>query len=255
MKILAFVNQKGGVGKTTSCLNIGAALSRAGKRVLLIDADPQANLTISAGIQLKEDEPTVYDVLKGAAAISSTIKRKPGAEYDIVPADIMLSGADIELSSVPGREMILKECLAAIAGSYDYILIDCPPSLSVITLMALTAATGVIVPVQAHYLALNGVAQLLETIKLVQKRMNPQLEIDGVIVTLYDARKLLNKEVFESLNEAFPGKVFETTVSSSIALAEAPSAGNDIFQYKPTSKAAKQYEALAGELLERMKAE
>ena len=252
--ILAFVNQKGGVGKTTSCLNIGAALSKAGKRVLLVDADPQSNLTISAGILLKEDEPTVYDVLKGAA-ITSAIKPKPGAAYDVLPADIMLSGADLELSGVPGREMILKECLATVSGNYDFILIDCPPSLSVITLMALTAATGVIIPVQAHYLALNGVAQLLDTIKLVQKRMNPQLEIDGVIVTLYDARKLLNKEVFESLNEAFPGKVFQTTISSSIALAEAPSAGNDIFQYKPGSKAAKQYETLTGELLERMQAE
>lgn len=250
-KILAFVNQKGGVGKTTCCLNIGAALSRKGKKVLLIDADPQSNLTVSAGIHLTDDEPTIYDVLKGAAAISSTIKRKPGADYEIIPADIMLSGADIELASVPGREMILKESIDAIAGNYDYILIDCPPSLNVTNLMALTAATGVIIPVQAHYLALNGVVQLLDTIKLVQKRMNPQLEIQGFIVTLYDSRKLLNKDVLDSLNEAFPGKVFNTTISSSIALAEAPSAGNDIFQYKPGSKAAKQYETLTNELLTR----
>ena len=252
MKIIAFVNQKGGVGKTTSCLNIGAALSRTGKRVLLIDADPQANLTISAGIHLSDEEPTVYDVLKDKANIKDTIKKKPGGNYDVLPSDIMLSGADMELGSVPGREMILKECIAEIANDYDYVLIDCPPSLNVITLMALTAATGVIIPVQAHYLALNGVAQLLDTIRLVQKRMNPNLQIDGAIVTLYDARKLLNKEVFESLNKAFPGKVFKTTISNSIALAEAPSAGNDIFQYKPTSKAAKQYEKLTEELMERM---
>lgn len=252
MKILAFVNQKGGVGKTTCCINIGAALSRKGKRVLLIDADPQANLTVSAGIQLKDDEPTIYDAMKGDEFTSSVIKQKPGAEYDILPADIMLSGADLELASEPGREMILKECLEDVAGKYDYVLIDCPPALNLISIMALTAATGVIIPVQAQYLALNGVAQLLDTVKLVQKRMNPQLEIQGFIVTLYDPRKLLNKEVLESLNEAFPGKVFSTTISSSIALAEAPSAGNDIFQYKPGSKAAKQYEALTEELIERV---
>ena len=252
MKILAFVNQKGGVGKTTCCINIGAALSRKGKRVLLIDADPQANLTVSAGIQLKDDEPTIYDAMKGDKFTSSVIKQKPGAEYDVLPADIMLSGADLELASEPGREMILKECLEDVAGKYDYVLIDCPPALNLISIMALTAATGVIIPVQAQYLALNGVAQLLDTVKLVQKRMNPQLEIQGFIVTLYDPRKLLNKEVLESLNEAFPGKVFSTTISSSIALAEAPSAGNDIFQYKPGSKAAKQYEALTEELIERV---
>lgn len=252
MKILAFVNQKGGVGKTTCCINIGAALSRKGKRVLLIDADPQANLTVSAGIRLNEDEPTVYDVIKGDEPASSVIRRKPGAEYDILPADIMLSGADLELASQPGREMILKECLEDIAGKYDYILIDCPPALNIISIMALTAATGVIIPVQAQYLALNGVAQLLDTVKLVQKRMNPQLEIQGFIVTLYDPRKLLNKEVLESLNDAFPGKVFNTAISNSIALAEAPSAGNDIYQYKPGSKAAKQYEALTEELIERV---
>jgi len=252
MKILAFVNQKGGVGKTTCCINIGAALSRKGKRVLLIDADPQANLTVSAGIQLKDDEPTIYDAMKGDEFTSSVIKQKPGAEYDVLPADIMLSGADLELASEPGREMILKECLEDVAGKYDYVLIDCPPALNLISIMALTAATGVIIPVQAQYLALNGVAQLLDTVKLVQKRMNPQLEIQGFIVTLYDPRKLLNKEVLESLNEAFPGKVFSTTISSSIALAEAPSAGNDIFQYKPGSKAAKQYEALTEELIERV---
>ena len=249
-RIIAFVNQKGGVGKTTSCLNIGAALSRKDKRVLLIDADPQGNLTISAGINLKDDEPTVYEVLKGAATIESAIQRRPGS-YDLIPADIVLSGADIELSSIPGREMILRESIGQLQTAYDYILIDCPPSLSLVTLMALTAATGVIIPVQAHYLALNGVAQLIDTVNLVKKRMNPQLEVIGVLATLYDARKLLNKEVFDSLNAAFPGKVYKATISSSIALAEAPSAGKDIFQYKPSSKAAKQYEAVADEIIER----
>lgn len=249
MAIITFVNQKGGVGKTTSCLNVGAGLSLQGKRVLLIDTDPQGNLTISAGAKLKDGEPTVYEVLKGSAGINDVIKQRGG--YDILPADIMLSGADIELASVPGREMILKEALAQLKTAYDYILIDCPPSLSIITLMGLTASNSVIVPVQSHYLALNGIAQLMDTIKLVKKRMNPQLEVGGVIVTQYNNRLLLHKEVLQSLQAAFPGKVFKTMISNSVALAEAPSFGQDIFQYKPSCKAADQYKALVGELLER----
>lgn len=250
MAILTFVNQKGGVGKTTCCLNVGAGLTQRGKRVLLIDTDPQGNLSISAGIKLKDGEPTVYEVLKGSASINDAIKQQGGG-YDVLPADIMLSGADIELASVPGREMILKEAIAQLNREYDYILIDCPPSLSIITLMGLTASSSVIVPVQAHYLALNGIAQLVDTIKLVKKRMNPQLEIGGVIVTQYDSRKILNREVYESLVNAFPGKVFNTTITNSVALAEAPSYGKDIFQYKPTCSAAAQYEALVDELLEK----
>ena len=250
MAIIAFVNQKGGVGKTTSCLNVGAGLSLQGKRVLLIDTDPQGNLTISAGAKLKDGESTVYEVLKGSADINDVIQ-KQGGGYDILPADIMLSGADIELASVPGREMILKEAIAQLKTAYDYILIDCPPSLSIITLMGLTASNSVIVPVQSHYLALNGIAQLMDTIKLVKKRMNPQLEVGGVIVTQYDNRLLLHKEVLQSLQAAFPGKVFKTMISNSVALAEAPSFGQDIFKYKPSCKAANQYKALVGELLER----
>lgn len=251
MAIITFVNQKGGVGKTTSCLNVGAGLSLQGKRVLLIDTDPQGNLTISAGVKLKDDEPTVYEVLKGSADINEVIRQQPGGGYDLLPADIMLSGADIELASVPGREMILKEAIAQLKTAYDYILIDCPPSLSIITLMGLTASNSVIVPVQSHYLALNGIAQLMDTVKLVKKRMNPQLEVGGVIVTQYDNRLLLHKEVLQSLQAAFPGKVFKTMISNSVALAEAPSYGQDIFQYKPSCKAAEQYKALVGELLER----
>ena len=235
MQVIAFVNQKGGVGKTTSCLNVGAGLSRKGKRVLLIDTDPQGNLTISAGIHLKDGEPTVHEVLKGSTNINDAIK--PGA-YDVLPADIMLSGAEIELASVPGREMILKEAIGELKKPYDYILIDCPPSLSIITLMALTAANSVIVPVQAHYLALNGIAQLRDT-------------IGGVIVTQDDNRRLIDKEVLESLTAAFPGKVFETTVSNSVALVEAPSFGKDIFEYKPNSKPAAQYEAIVNEIMKR----
>lgn len=249
MKIIAFVNQKGGVGKTTSCLNIGAALARNGKQVLLVDADPQGNLTTSAGVELHDNSPTLYEVLKGTSNINSAIYGNSSGDYAIIPADIYLCGVDMELSNIPGREFLLKEAIGELVNTYDYILIDCPPSLSLITYMALTAANGVIIPVQAHFLALNGVKQLYDTIGSVKKRLNPQLEIIGVLATLYDARKLLNKEVYESLNKAFPGKVYQTAISNSIAIAEAPGAGKDIFTYKPSCKAAAQYTAVAEEII------
>ena len=251
MRIYALVNQKGGVGKTTTTLNVGAGLAAQGKAVLLIDADQSGNLSKSAGIELADDAPTLYEVLKGAANINDAIQGAQGGKYAVLPADSMLSGADVELSTVPGREMLLKEAIAQLSKPYDYVLIDCPPSLNTISLMALTAAGGAIVPVQAHYLALDGIAQLNNTIGLVRKRMNPQLEICGILVTLYDARKLLNKDVLDSLTAAFPGKVYATTISNNIALAEAPSYGKDIFAYKPKSKGAEQYRALTAEILER----
>lgn len=249
MKIYALVNQKGGVGKTTTALNVGAGIAATGKAVLLIDADQSGNLSKSAGIELSDDAPTVYEVLKGIADINDAVQPAQGGKYDVLPADSMLSGADVELATVPGREMLLKEAIAQLSKPYDYVLIDCPPSLNTLSLMALTAANGVIVPVQAQYLALDGMAQLNQTIELVKKRMNPQLEICGVLVTLYDPRKLLNKEVLESLTAAFPGKVYATTISNNIALAEAPSYGKDIFEYKPKSKGAEQYRQLVQEIL------
>lgn len=247
--IIAFVNQKGGVGKTTTTLNVGAGLAEEGKKVLLIDADQSGNLTKSAGIELTGDMPTLYETLKGLANINDSIQSTQNGKYEILPSDNMLSGIDVELSAIPGREMLLKEALAQLSKIYDYILIDCPPSLNTMSLMALTAAQGIIVPVQAHYLALDGIAQLNETINLVKKRMNPQLYICGVLVTLYDSRKLLNQDVLESLTTAFPDKVYKTTISNNIALAEAPSYGKDIFEYKPKSKGAEQYRQLVKEIL------
>ena len=258
MEIIAFVNQKGGVGKTTSCLNVGAALRlHEGQRVLLVDADPQGNLTASAGIDLNDADVTLLEVLKGSADINTAIKTKAATygateyPYDIIPADIMLSGVDIELSAEPGREFILKECFSKLEKTYDYILIDCPPALSLTTVMALTAADKAIIPVQAHFLALNGVALLYDTIQRIKRRLNPQLDVGGVIMTMYDPRKILNREVYDSLTRTFPGQIFDTTVSNSIALAEAPSTGKDIFEYKPFSKAADQYAEIAHEIKER----
>lgn len=251
MSVIAFINQKGGTGKTTTTLSVGAALARDGYKVLLIDIDPQGNLTTSAGLkELADNDPTVYEVLKGDADINDAIKCKAGA-YDILPTDIRQSGADIELASVPGRELLLKEAIETLKGNYDYILIDCPPSLSIITLMGLTACNSVIIPVQAQYLALNGMAQLIHTIELVKKRMNPHIEIGGVVITMYDNRKTLDKEILENVRAAFPDKVFNTLISNNVSLAEAPAFGMDIYEYKPDSKGAQQYEALTDEIIER----
>lgn len=249
-RIIALVNQKGGVGKTTSTINIGAGLHRAGKRVLMVDLDPQGNLTVSVGVEAHTLDYTVFEVLKGDAEPQAAIVKRG---YDIIPADIRLGGADMELSAVPGREMLLKEAFAPIAENYDYILIDCPPSLGLITLNGLTAAREIFIPLQAEFLALNGMAQLLNTVKAVQKRLNPQLDITGIIATLYDGRKNLNKEVLEKIRQYFPNKTFATLIRDNIALAEAPSFGQDIYEYKPDSKGAEDYTALCDEIIKQEK--
>lgn len=252
MKIISLINQKGGTGKTTTTLSVGSALSRAGYKVLLIDIDPQGNLTTSAGLtNLGESEPTVYEVLKGEADINDAVKQKRGL-YDILPTDIRQSGADLELASVPGRELLLKEAIQSLKPEYDYILIDCPPSLSIITLMGLTACNSVIIPVQAQYLALQGMAQLINTIELVKKRMNTGIEVGGVVLTMYDNRKTLDREVLENIQAAFPGKVFKTMISNNVSLAEAPAFGMDIFEYKPDSKGAQQYKELTQEIIKKL---
>ena len=237
--IISLVNQKGGVGKTATALSVGASLASKGRRVLLIDTDPQGSLTTSAGVELGESEPTVYEVLQGEADINDAVK-SAGA-YDVIPADINLSGADIALASVAGRDFLLKEAIAGLKTAYDYIIIDCPPSLSILTLMNLTASNAVIIPV----------AQLLDTINLVKKRLNPELDILGAVVTMYDRRKNLDNEILESIRETFPGKTFNTTISTNVALAEAPAFGKDIYSYKPASKGATQYEELTKEIIER----
>ena len=251
MNIWAFINQKGGVGKTTSCLNVGAALANKGYKVLLVDTDAQGSLTQSAGVQISDDAPTVYEVLKGTADINDTIIKR--GRYDVLGADIRLSGADLELNNVIGRERLLQEALEKLKTPYDFALIDCPPTLSLITVMSLAAADSVIIPVQAHYLALSGCAQLLDTIKLVKARINTGLEIGGVIVTMFDSRKNLSNEVADNIRAAFPDKVFNTFIPDNVSLAEAPAFGRDIFEYKPDSKGAQQYEALTEEIITRTK--
>lgn len=244
-RIIALVNQKGGVSKTTSTINIGAGLANEGKKVLLVDLDPQGNLTASLGIKAYELSNTINEVLKGQTEVSKAIVR---SEYDVIPADIRLSGAEIELSSQAGREMILKERLGPILNIYDYILIDCPPSLGLLTLNGLTAAKEIFIPLQAEYLALHGMSQLIQTVDTVKKRLNPDLKVTGIIVSFYDNRKILNREVLESIEAYFPELIFDTKIRNNISLAEAPSNGMDIFQYKPDSNGAIDYKNLVKEV-------
>lgn len=248
-KTIAFINQKGGVGKTTSCLNVGAALALQGYKVLLVDLDAQGNLTTSAGFEIEDEAPSVYEVLKGSANINDAIIAEKS--YSVLPADIRFSAAELELSSVPGREKLLQEALEALRTAYDFILIDCAPSLNVVTLMGLTAADSVVIPVQAQYLPLKGVKQLLDTIELVKKRMNERLAIAGVVVTMYDSRKTLDREVVDSVAAAFPEKVL-ALIPNNVALAEAPASGKDIYEYSPQSKGAAAYTELTEKLLERI---
>lgn len=254
--ILSFINQKGGAAKTTTALNVGAALTRKGYKVLIIDLDPQGNLTTAAGMQPQEvaDVPTVYEVLTGNIDINETIRTTAGG-YDLIPTDIRQSGVEIELSAATGRDFILREAIENIKPAYDYILLDCPPSLSIITIMALTACDEVIIPIQGQYYALQGTRQLMNTFEVIQKRTNPRIKICGVVVTIYDGRKLLDRDILENVRAAFGAKVFNTQIRNNVSLAEAPAFGQDIYLYKPDSTGAADYTALTDEIIERTKKE
>ena len=252
MKVLSFINQKGGVGKTTTALNLGAALSLCGFKVLLVDIDPQGNLSQSAGFDnISDDELTTYEVLKGGD-VNAAI-RSHGGRYDVLPADIRLSAGEVELVGDKKRNTLLRVALGKLSKPYDFVLVDCPPSLSILTLMALAASDEVIIPVQAQYLPLKGVSQIVDTVDLVRERFNPELEIGGVVLTFYDDRRNLDADVREALSGYFKKKVYKTTISQNTKLAEAPSHGEDIYAYSPTSKGAKQYKELAGEISRNMK--
>jgi len=255
--ILAFANHKGGVGKTTTTLNTGAALAAAGYRVLLIDVDPQANLTQSAGFR-EPARPSLYEALTNQATLADTLLHVPpgpgvpGAGYNLVPSSLDLSGAEMELSGVAGREYLLAELLAPLLPNYDFILLDCPPSLGLLTLNALTAARYLIIPLQTEYLALQGLSKLTDVLGLIQKRLNRELELLGVVATLFDRRKVLHRDVLDGITAHFGSRVFDTRIRDNIALAEAPSAGLDIYAYQPDSHGAHDYAALVGEVLTRL---
>ena len=251
MKTLCFVNQKGGVGKTTSCLNIAAALYKAGKRVLTIDMDAQGSLTKSSGVtELSQETATVSEELTGKCTASEAVMRRD-EQPDLLPSDIRLSGTEVELIGAAGRDFILKEALEPLSEQYDYILIDCSPSLSVLTLMALTASNGLIIPVSAQYMVLDGIVQLLQTTDIVKRRMNPGLHLTGVIITLYDARRSLDKSILKATADKFGDAVFPDIVKYNSKIAEAPAYGKDILTYAPHSPGASAYEAIAKEIVRR----
>ena len=249
-KIYAVANQKGGVGKTTSVINLCAFLASSGRRVLMVDMDPQANATSGLGYDKYELERSTYDLLLETAALDDVLLQHKEYKLDLLPSHPTLAGAEVELVNAIGREYRLRNALTTIDGRYDYILIDCPPSLSMLTVNALTAAKdGIIIPVQCEYLALEGLTQLTQTIELVQKYLNPSLAIRGLIMTMYDSRTNLSRQVVEEVRSYFPGKVFRTIVPRNVRLSEAPSFGQSINLYAPNSPGAVAYKVLAAELV------
>ncbi|WP_290033419.1 ParA family protein [Ligilactobacillus cholophilus] len=248
-RIIALANQKGGVGKTTTSINLGACLAKLGKKVLLIDADAQGNATSGLGIRKADIKADVYDVLVNETPITDVIIHTSRENLDIVPATIQLSGAEIELTSQMAREKRLADAVLPIRDSYDYILIDCPPSLGMLTINAFTTCDAILIPVQSEYYALEGLSQLLNTIQLVQKHFNPNLKIEGVLLTMLDARTNLGNEVVEEVKRFFKDKVYQTIIPRNVRLSEAPSHGMSIIDYDPASRGAKEYMALAKEVL------
>ena len=246
-KVISISNHKGGVGKTTSTLNIGAGLNSLGKKVLLIDLDPQANLSQSLGI--KEPKVNIYGALRGEYKLQP-VNVLPG--LDIVPSTLDLSGAEVELAGEAGREYILREILEPLRAYYDFILIDNPPSLGLLTINAFTASDMVLIPLQAQYLALQGLTKLIEVVEKIQKRLNKSLTIGGVFITQYDSRKVLNRDVVSTIESHFKEKVFTTKIRDNVSLAEAPAQGVDVFRYAPKSYGATDYLSLSQEIINRV---
>lgn len=248
-KIIAIANQKGGVGKTTTTVNLAAALGVLEKKVLLIDADPQANASSGLGINVDEVEIGTYQLLEHAATVKEAIVETNSPNVDLIPAHIDLVAIEIELVDKPNREYMLKEILASVKDEYDFILIDCAPSLGLITLNSLVAADSVIIPIQCEYYALEGLGKLLNTIKSVQKIHNSNLDIEGLLLTMYDSRLRLSNQVVEEVNKHFQDMVFKTVIQRNVRLSEAPSFGESIISYDATSKGAVNYISLANEIL------
>nr|WP_326127302.1 AAA family ATPase [uncultured Oscillibacter sp.] len=247
-KIIAIVNQKGGVGKTTTCVNLSAALTESGKKVLLCDFDPQANSTSGMGVD-KTVSKGIYDVLIGEIpAADALVHTRYG---DVLPSNKALAGAGIELIGMERREFLLKEALNQVSGGYDYLFIDCPPSLELLTVNALCAADAILVPVQGEYFALEGLSDLMNTVRIVRRSLNPQLELEGVLLTMFDGRTNLSLQVAEEVKHYFPGKVYATVIPRNVRLSEAPSHGKPISAYDRASRGAEAYAALAAEFLKK----
>lgn len=249
--MIAIVNQKGGVGKTTTAVNLGACLAEAGKTVLLVDVDPQGNSTSGIGIRKSQIARCIYDVLINDLSAREVVLPSNTERLWVIPATINLAGAEIELVSVLNREFRLRNALAPLKGEYDYLLLDCPPSLGLLTINALSAADSVLVPIQCEYYALEGLSQLLNTITLVQKHLNPHLDILGVVLTMFDPRTNLSQQVIDEVKKYFGEKVFQTIIPRNIRLSEAPGYGQSIIAYDERSRGAEAYRELAQEVINR----
>ncbi|MGZ4134588.1 MAG: ParA family protein [Tumebacillaceae bacterium] len=248
-RVIAVANQKGGVGKTTTAVNLGACLANLGKRVLLIDIDPQGNTTSGIGINKADVRYDIYDVLINEVAAADAILPTSSENLSILPATIQLAGAEIELVPTMSREVRLRQALQPLKSQYDYMLIDCPPSLGLLTVNSLTASDSVLIPIQCEYYALEGLSQLLNTIRMVQKHLNTSLEIEGVLLTMLDARTNLGLQVIEEVKKYFREKVYSTVIPRNVRLGEAPSHGQSIIQYDPRSRGAEVYLELAREVV------
>lgn len=252
-KIIAVANQKGGVGKTTTVINLAGALGEAGKKILIIDIDPQGNTTSGLGINKREHALSTYNLLIGDAGIDAVLQHTRYRNLDLLPSNMNLAGVEVELVELPERTYRLKQGLSPVKEAYDYILIDCPPSLGLITLNALTAASGLLVPIQCEYYALEGLTQLMATVRQVKRMYNPDLEIEGVLLTMFDARLNLTLQVVGEVKKHFSDKVYKTVIPRNVRLSEAPSYGEPIQYYDRGSKGAQAYNDLAREFLKMQK--
>lgn len=250
-RIIAVANQKGGVGKSTTAINLSACLAEQGKKVLAIDIDPQGNTTSGLGVDKNDVEHTLYELLLGQSNVEETIIEGVVENLDLIPSNINLSGAEIELIGVDEKEYILKKITDSLEGKYEYIIMDCPPSLNMLTINALTAATSVLVPIQCEYYALEGLSQLIHTIDLVRERLNTDLVMEGVVFTMYDARTNLSLQVVENVKENLQQNIYKTIIPRNVRLAEAPSYGQPITIYDPRSAGAESYRLLAEEVINR----
>ncbi len=248
-KIISVVNQKSGVGKTTSAVNLAAALGAAGKKILLVDIDPQGNTTSGYGISRKGLNATSYEMLIGSATAKEALIKTKFKGVDIIPSNINLAGAELELAVLPKREALLKNALAAIQEEYDFVFFDCPPSLGLITLNALTASDSFLVPIQCEFYALEGLSQLMATVRTVKRLYNPLIELEGVLLTMYDGRLNLTQQVVAEVKNFFPKKVYATVIPRNVRLSEAPSFGEPVIYYDKASKGSESYTALADEFM------